>query len=353
MIIGARIPLKTLAGLCRSLATLLESGVAIRRSLGIVGKKAAHPATRRVLLDVQDEIDSGSDVESALRAHGRFFPELFLDMVAMAEQSGALPEVLRHLADHYENTIRMRKEFLQSIAWPVFQYVAANLVIAILILVLGMIASSNASGGPGEGLSFLVFGLQGPSGAVLWLTITLGLAGALVFLWKMSGRMLEFKQFLDPALMRIPVLGHCMRCFALARFSWAYFLTQQTGMPVIQSLKASLRATSNGAFIGAEHDICQAVLQGDTLTESLAASQLFPEEYVEMVAVAEQSGTVPEALHRLSPQFEDDARRSMKALTRAAGVALWLTVAVFIVMFIFRFAMWYVGMLEGALEGTF
>lgn len=349
MLFGSRIPLKTLANLCRALATLLESGVTIRRSLGVVGKKALHPATRRVLLDVQDEIDSGSDVESALRDHGKFFPALFLDMVGMAEQSGALPEVLRHLADHYENTIRMQKEFIQSIAWPAFQYIAANFVIAILILVLGMIAGTGA----GSEMSNLVFGLQGVSGALLWLTMTLGAAGAAILAWKMSSRMLEVKQMIDPALMRIPVLGHCMRCFALARFSWAYFLTQQTGMPVIHSLKASLKATSNGAFIGATDNICHDILEGDTLTESLAASRLFPEEYVEMVAVAEQSGTVPEALHRLSPQFEEDARRSMKALTRAAGVALWMSVAIFIVIFIFRFAMWYVGMLEGALEGTY
>ncbi|MBI1309915.1 type II secretion system F family protein [bacterium] len=349
MFFGSRIPLKTLANLCRSLATLLESGVSIRRSLGVVGKKAAHPATRRVLLDVQDEIDSGSDVESALRAHGKFFPALFLDMVAMAEQSGALPEVLRHLAEHYENTIRMQKEFLQSISWPAFQYVAANFVIAILIFVLGMIAGTEA----GSELSFLVFGLQGPSGALIWLTISLGFAGGLFALWKMSSRMLEVKQMIDPALMRIPVLGHCMRCFALARFSWAFFLTQQTGMPIIHSLKASLKATSNGAFIGSTDDICRSVLEGDTLTESLAASQLFPEDYIEMVSVAEQSGTVPEALYRLSPQFEEDARRSLKALTRAAGVVLWLSVAIFIIIFIFRFALWYVGMLQGALEGTY
>ncbi|MHC4875702.1 MAG: type II secretion system F family protein [Planctomycetota bacterium] len=348
MIFGSRVPQKTLANLCRSLATLLESGVMIRRALGVVGKKAIHPATRRVLLDVQDDIDSGSDIESALRLHGNFFPALFLDMVGMAEQSGALPEVLRHLADHYENAIRMQKEFIQSIAWPAFQYVAANLVIAILILVLGMIAGT----GPSSELSFLVFGLQGPSGAITWLTFSLGIAGLLVGAWKMSGRVLEFRQIIDPGLMLIPVLGRCMRCFALARFSWSYFLTQQTGMPVVQSLKASLKATSNGAFIGATDDICLRVLEGDTLTESLAASQLFPEDYIEMVSVAEQSGTVPEALYRLSPQFEEDARRAMKSLTSAAGVVLWLTVAIFIIIFIFRFAMWYVGMLEGALEGT-
>ena len=46
----------------------------------------------------------------------------------------------------------------------------------------------------------------------------------------------------------VPVLGHCMRSFAIARFSWAFHLTQDSGMPIDDSLEASLKATSNGAF---------------------------------------------------------------------------------------------------------
>jgi type IV pilus assembly protein PilC len=195
--------------------------------------------------------------------------------------------------------------------------------------------------------------LSGPTGAVLWWLGTLGSMAALVFAWFVLQRALTAKELVDPLLLKIPVLGTCLRNFAIARFSWAYFLTQQSGMPVARSLQSSLRATANGAFTGATGEMCSAVQEGSSVTEAFAATRLFPEDYLAMVSVAEESGTVPEALRRLSPQFEENARRSLKALTSSISVLVWLALAGFVVMFVFRFALWYVAMLQNAASGKF
>lgn len=347
MIFASRIPLKSLAIISRSLATMLESGIQIRKAIDLAAKKTMHGPTRKALRDISSAVQEGSDVSEALRQHGRFFPTLFIEMVTMAEESGSLPEVLRHLAEHYEANIRMKKEFIGSIIWPAFQLIAAILVIALLILILGFVAETTGS----NDMSFLVFGLSGPSGAAIWLMGTFGFFAACYVAWLMIQKASQAKAIVDPMLLLVPVLGRCMRSFAIARFSWSYFLTQQTGMPVTRSLKGSLKATGNGAFIAQTPFITSAVMEGASLTDSLAESRLFTDEYLEMVSVAEESGTVPEALHRLSPQFEEDARRAMKTLTRAISVMVWLFVAGFIVFFVFRFMLWYVGQINKALEG--
>lgn len=348
MLFASRIPPKTLAMVSRSLATMLESGIQIRKAIGIASKKSMHAPTKRVLRHVSDAIQGGSDISSALREHGSFFPTLFLEMVEMAEESGSLPEVLKHLAEHYEANMRMKKEFIGSIIWPAFQLVAAIFVIALLILILGFIAESTGS----DEMSFLVFGLAGPTGATIWLLSTFGFFAAGYITWLLIQKASQAKAVVDPVLLVVPVLGRCMRSFAIARFSWSYFLTQQSGMPVVRSLQGSLKATGNGAFISQTPFITSAVMEGSSLTDSLAESRLFTEEYLEMVSVAEESGTVPEALYRLSPQFEDEARRAMKTLTRMLSVAVWLCVAGFIIFFVFRFMLWYVDQIGQALEGT-
>lgn len=346
LLFGAHIPLKTLATLCRQFGIMLDSGIPIRKALKVAAKKIGHPPTRAVLEQVCERIDEGSDVTSALReTRSGFFPDLFLDMVGVSEESGAMPEVLRHLADHYDNSIRLRKEFLQSITWPAFQLIAAIVVIAILILVLGMVGTT--PGGPD--MSFLVFGLSGPSGALIWLGLSFGSIAGIIAVYRILPKFFAGRRVLDGLLLKLPVLGNCLRCFAIARFSWAFYLTQQTGMPIKPSLDSSLRATGNGAFMDAYPDILTRILEGGTLTDSFAASGLFPEDFIEMVSVAEESGTVPEALHRLSPQFEDAARRSLKAVTSAGSVLVWLIVAGFIIFFVFRFALWYVDQINNAL----
>ena len=110
MIFASRIPPKTLALVSRSLGTMLDSGIQIRKAIGIASKKSVHPPTKKVLREVADAIQEGSDISNALKEHGNFFPTLFVEMVTMAEETGSLPEVLRHLAEHYDANIRMKKE---------------------------------------------------------------------------------------------------------------------------------------------------------------------------------------------------------------------------------------------------
>ena len=90
---------------------------------------------------------------------------------------------------------------------------------------------------------------------------------------------------------------------------------------------------------------------GESLTEALADTGLFPEDFIEMVHVGETSGTVPEELHRLSPQFREQAERALSLLCGALALAVWGVVALFILFFVFRFFMWYVGQINQALEG--
>jgi type IV pilus assembly protein PilC len=71
------------------------------------------------------------------------------------------------------------------------------------------------------------------------------------------------------------------------------------------------------------------------------------------VQVGETSGTVPETLERLSPQFEEQARRSLKALAVALGWLVWVAVAVFIIFIIFSVVLKYIGMINAAASGNF
>lgn len=344
-VFSSKLSLKSAANVCGSMSTMLESGIEIRRAFKLAADKVGDRRCREALAEINLEIRKGEDVSSAMRKQGDYFPDLLVDMVAVAEQTGMLPEVLAQLSRHYENNLSLRKTFLASIAWPAFQFIAAIFVIAILIVVLGVVGETTGS----MDMTFLVFGLSGMTGAMIWLGSVFGGFALLFFGYQVATRLFNAKKYFDPVFLKVPVLGKCLRSFAIARFSWAFSLTQQTGMPVHQSLEASLRATTNGAFIAATPRICELVQSGSSLTEALAAPGLFPNDYIEMVDVAETSGTVPEALMRLSPQFEDQARRSLRALTAAIAVLVWLCVAGFIVFFIFRFILWYVNDVIGPL----
>jgi len=344
VVFGSQIRKATLAVVSRNLATMLYSGVPVVKALRVAGRKGRDARCQHVLMDMAEQVQAGKELSEAMALHPGRFPQLMINMVRLSEHSGALPEVLEHLAEHFDNAVKLRRRFLSQITWPVLQFVAATGVVALVIFVLGMLPG-------GEMVSEITFGLRGATGAM---TFLVGVYGALCLLaggYWFASSVVSARQIVDRFTLALPVVGRCQRAFAIAHFSWAFYLTQQTGMPIRQSLQATFQATGNGAFQAKCESVCVSIESGDSLTEALADTGLFPEDFIEMVRVGETSGTVPEELHRLSPQFREQAERALSLLCGALALAVWGVVALFILFFVFRFFMWYVGQINQALEG--
>jgi type IV pilus assembly protein PilC len=347
---SARLSTKHVAQACRSLSTSLRAGIPVAKAFDIAVNKSGDSQLRLVMQDVATQIRAGSDVASACRSFDGLWPDLFLNMVDVADRTGSLPEVLLSLSDHYENNVRLQRDFRSQMVMPLVQLFAAVLIVAFLIWLLGELNLGDLSGKPGDAqtqaFDIIGLGLKGVSGSLIWLS-GWGMGAVSLFVaYQIARRSTALKATLHKMLMGIPVLGTCLQSFAIARFSWAFALTQEAGLPIQESLESSLAATDNGAFQAAAPRIMNDVMNGVELTDSLAHTQLFPEDFVQIVHVGETTGTIPETLARLSPEFEDQARRSLAALTAALGWAIWLAVASFIGFIVIRFALMYARMLE-------
>lgn len=344
---GTQLSWSTLAVFSRSLGTMLHSGVNILKSFQVAGAQSLDLKLQRASKEIVDQLRKGSQVADAMRSQG-VFPELMVDLVDVAEQTGSLPEVLASLADHYDNLVRLRRTFLGAIAWPLFQLIAAVFIVAGLIFIMGMIADSRNN----KPMDVLGLGLVGSTGALVWLGGCFGTAFLLFVFYQMLTKGLKGQTVVHSLLLKIPVVGGCMRSFAIARFSWAFALTQQSGMSIAPSLESSLKATANGAFVASTPQTVGMVMAGEDLTTALAESGLYPRDFLELVRVGEATGTVPEALERISPQLEEQARRSLSALTAVLAWLIWVIVAGLIIFIVIRvFMIAYLGPINDALKG--
>jgi len=322
---------------------MLHAGVDIKKALKTASANSRDTRLTTTVADVQSSIRKGDDLTNAFRLHERRYPNLFLDLLNVGELTGKLPEIFDALADYYEASTKRLQEFRSQIAWPVLQLVAAVLIIGFVIYILGIIGTANPGAEP---MDILGLGLMGTRGAMIWFGFAFGSAFAGWMLYIIATRTTAGREALHPFLMVIPGVGYCMRTFAIARFSWCFALTQQAGMSIKPSLKASLKATANGAFIAAIPGVWQELKEGQTLTEALKSSRLFPVEYLHVVDTAEQSGTVPEALDRLSHTFDEDAHRAMTWLTSMIARGIWGLVALFIGFIVINFFLTYIEMIN-------
>lgn len=346
-----RLSTKHVAQACRSLATSLRAGIAVVKAFELAINKSGDSRLRSVMKDVARQIRSGSDIASACRAHEGLWPDLFLNMVEVAERTGSLPEVLRSLADHYENNLRLQRDFRSRMVLPTVQLTAAVVIVAFLMWLLGDIKLGDITGKfeQKEIPLFSFFGLSGRGGAASWLVGWGVGVSALFVCWQIAKRSAGLRATAHRFLLGIPVVGECLRSFAIARFSWAFSLTQEAGLSVTESLEASLAATDNAAFQSVTPQINEDIMNGEELAEAMSRTRLFPEDFIQIVHVGETSGTVPETLARLSPEFEDQARRSLKSLTSAIAWTIWLCVALFVGWVVIQFALAYRTLIDSLL----
>ena len=344
--LGSRVSSKMLADWCRTLSSALHAGLPAVDAFELNARRG-RPRMRVLSERVAERLRAGDDVATALRSLGRALPPLFLSMAEVATNTGKLPEVLRRLEDYYRFQVSLRRRFLQQIFWPAFQLVAAIFVIALLILIMGILADT-----PGrDPIDLLGLGLLGPSGAIIWLSCWFGAAAALFAVYWGAKNLMEMGAFVDRIILKIPLIGPCVRTLALARLCIAMRMTLDTGMSVTEAIRLSLAATDNRAFAALGPKMDREIRAGASLYETFAEHRIFPDEYLEVLSGADVSGSVPETMGRLSEQYQEEAEHKLQLLNTAAGWFVWLVVAVIIIYLIFSIFGFYVSMLEEAASG--
>lgn len=340
MLLSSRLSLSDLIEMCRSLRHYLGAGlpiVAAFRNQAKRGRAQVRPPAGRIA----DALEGGDSLEDALQREQTYFPSLFLALARVGEHSGMLAEVFAEMEKYYLRQRKLWRQFLTQSTWPLIQFVLAIFVLAGLILIMGMIAESRG----GQPLDPLGLGLAGPSGAMIFLGVVFGVLVGLGAIYWLLTRRLSGAVAMETFLLGLPALGPCLRALALARFCMALRLTTETGMSIVDAMRLSLSATGNAAFVARSEQIETELRRGEELTRALAKSGLFPEEFQQMMAVAEESGTLDQVLAHQTEHYQEESGRRLAALTSLAGYCVYGFVALIIIIAIFRIATWYMGLL--------
>jgi type IV pilus assembly protein PilC len=125
-------------------------------------------------------------------------------------------------------------------------------------------------------------------------------------------------------------------------------VTMDSGMDLRRALQLSLQSTHNIRYTAHTDQVLASIRAGREIHEAFAQTRVFPREFLDAVAVGEQSGLLVESLARLSDQYQDEAQSALKASSVLAGFLVWGMVALVIVMVIFRIFGAYMNVLNEA-----
>jgi type II secretory pathway component PulF len=337
--------LKAAAKFSHRFATSHKAGVDIVRLLKT--EAAVGPAhQKRAMMELAHGASRGDQVHVLMRKQKPYFPVLLTAMTAVGEETGKLDRALFILADHLQKRLDTRNKFVRSIAWPMLQLFAGIMVLSLVIYIMGILTPA----GGGQMTDILGLGLRGGSG-VLWLWFYVGIVlGSIALVVLAFLRNFAGLQNLAPILYMIPKLGPAIQTITISRFCWTMALSLDAGLDPIRSIRLSLDSTGSEYYRSGGDAARDAIKNGATLANGLKATSVFPDDFIARVDIAEHSGTDAESMEYLAKEYDERAEAAVKFMTGFATVVIRVTIALFLLFFIFRIFGMYLGALNDAAQ---
>jgi type IV pilus assembly protein PilC len=166
--------------------------------------------------------------------------------------------------------------------------------------------------------------------------ILAGVAVALALLYRATVRGVLWAAPVQRVIMIVPRLGPTLQVLALARLSWALHVTLNSGMDVRPALKMSLGSTHNVLYTQHIDRVLSTIRAGHEIHYALAQTGVFPRDFLDAVAVGEESGELVESMAILSEQYQDQARLAMSTLAILMGLGVTMLIAGVIIFVIYQ-----------------
>lgn len=313
---GKKIKPMDIALFTRQMATMMKAGVPLLNSFDIIGEGMENANMRKLVDEVKQDVAAGNSFASSLRKRPLYFDDLYCNLVDAGEQSGALETLLDRVATYKEKTEALKAKIKKAMNYPIAVIVVALIVSAILLIkVVPQFESVFANfGAELPAFTQMVIGLS--QALQKWWLAILAVLFVAVFAFKESHKRSEkFRNWLDRALLKMPLVGDIIYKSSVARYARTLATTFAAGVPLVEALDSVAGATGNVVFRTAVNKIKQDVSTGMQLNFSMRTTGVFPSMALQMTAIGEESGALDEMLDKVASFYEAEVDNTVDSLT--------------------------------------
>ena len=313
---GGKIKPIDIALFTRQLATMMKAGVPLLNAFEITSDGIEKPAMKDLLDKIKQEVAGGTTLADSLRMHPQYFDELYCNLVASGEQSGALETLLDRIATYKEKTEALKAKIKKALNYPIAVVCVAFIVTGILLVKVVPQFEEVFQGFGAELPAFTQFVIGISNFVQQWWLAAVGGMVALGFLIKnLMQRSRSARDRKDRLVLKIPVIGTILEKSAVARFARTLSTTFAAGVPLVDALDSVAGASGNVVFSDATKKIKEDVSAGQQLQFAMKNAGIFPAMSIQMVAIGEESGALDEMLDKVATFYEDEVDNMVDGLT--------------------------------------
>jgi type IV pilus assembly protein PilC len=305
---------KHLAVYTRQFSTMIDAGLPIVQCLTILGEQSDSRALRQVTSTIARDVQGGSTLADAYHKHPRTFSDLYVNMLQAGEAAGILDVVLQRLATYIEKAASLKRKVKSAMVYPTTIISIAFLVIVFMMtFVIPTFSKMFAQLGAELPLPTQVVLAMSDFTQRYVLLIVAGLVG-FVFGMRALYRTDRGSRFIDPLLLKIPVVGMLIRKVSVARFTRTLGTLVAAGVPILEGLRITARSAGNRAVEMAVMRARESVTAGRPLSEPLRNAPVFPSMVVHMISVGESTGSLDQMLSKIADFYDDEVDGAVSAL---------------------------------------
>lgn len=306
---------KEVAIFSRQLATMVNSGLTLIRSLAILEEQTESPLLAGIIQEVRTQVEQGSSLSASLESHPDVFSHLYVSMIRAGEVGGALDETLNRLADTLEANVRLRSKVKSAMAYPVVVFALIILIVSGMLLFVVPIFEGmyNDLGGTLPVPTQMLINLSSVLTTFWWAILGLIMAGVFSFRrWKVTP---EGRYTWDKLKLKAPIFGKVVQKVAISRFARTFSVLSRTGVPVLQALDIVAVTAGNALVARAVEDIRSSVKRGESLAAPLHRHEVFPPMVTHMMSVGEETGAMDTMLSKVADFYDQEVDDTVSALT--------------------------------------
>lgn len=315
------------------LATLLEAGIPVVRSLYILGGQMKPGALKRIVSGVAEDVEGGTPLSEALEKYPKVFDRLYSNMIRAGEAGGIQETILERLADFMEKSEQIKAKVKGALAYPIAVVLIATLVIAgVMIFVVPEFKNIFQQLLGKKDLPALTRSLIAISDFIvdkwwIWFLILPALFFMHVLLVQ---RIAGYHLWRDRMRLKIPLFGLLIRKTLVARFSRTFGTLIESGVPHLEALQIIKASVRNLVMENAVDDIVSSIREGEGIAQPMGQSGIFDDIIVNMVDVGEQTGELDRMLVRIADRYDVEVDRTVDIVFKMLEPIIIVVLAVFV-----------------------
>jgi len=309
-----KVKTKELVAWTRQLATLIDAGLPLLRSLHVLHGQLKPCKLRDIMGQMTDDIQAGTTFSEALAKHPKEFDRLFVNMVRAGEIGGMLEVVLNRLADYMERRQALRRQVRGAMIYPIAVLTIATAIVAFLMIkVIPTFAAIFKDFGQGlPALTQFLVDVSNFMASKYWLIMAY-FGGFLIFV-KLVRKIPYVQKGLDWVVLKVPLIGGLVVKVAVARFTRTLGTLLTSGVPILQALKIVRETIGNYVVEQAVDKVHDSIREGETIAAPLEETKVFPPMVVNMIDVGEETGQLDQMLMKVADVYDAEVETTVGML---------------------------------------